>query len=190
MCVCVCRYADVCARAPQNCLSFSFSPPQRRVLRLEEASLVKSLIVNQILCFFKLYLVCILSFFLSLSLFVSLQSRDKLSMYTHTSFQNPGNYFAILVGEFAGVRFRYGPVFHLWFEQQRPVCRGGERCRARLARRLVYSGSRLIITRAASRSLSPRHFAPPRKDSFPPARHALFRESPIHSGRSRTILAL
>lgn len=117
-------------------------------------------------------------------------SLDNLSVsYLHTSaytsFQNPGNYFAILVGEFPGTLvFSSGPVFHLEFEQ-RPVCRGGERCRARLARRLVYSGSRLIITRPASRSLSPRHFAPPRKDSFPPARHALFRESPIRSDRSR-----
>jgi len=73
----------------------------------------------------------------------------------------------------------------LIFNSVQPELRRSEP-RSLLARRLVYSGSRLIITRPASRSLSPRHFAPPRAKirSRLADRHALFRESPIRSNHS------
>lgn len=80
--------------------------------------------------------------------------------------------------------FGFDSIFHFWFEQ-RPAWTAAIRPRSLLARRLVYSGSRLIITRPASRSLSPQHFAPPRAKtrSRLAGRHALFRESPIRSNR-------
>lgn len=80
-------------------------------------------------------------------------------------------------GGLASVPVSISGLSNIQVEPRRPKC---YRSLSSLAWRLVYSGSRLIITRPASRSLSPRHFAPPRAKtrSHLVGRHALFRESP------------